>query len=406
MQFVYEAMTSDGQIVTDRLEAANPAEAADSLRAKSLMVLRVDRADASPVRARSANEGSRGSRRAKPSDLVLFTQQLKMLLETGAALVPALQAIEQQATKESFAKLLHKVREHVEQGGTLSEAFAERPDLFKPVFCSMVSAGEATGTLTQTFDQLNELVARQQQTRKTLIGALTYPAILSLLCVAVAGVVVGFVVPRFSQLFTNLHSPLPPTTQFMFAVSQGARANWPVGVGLLVASVAGLVITLRVKHLRGHFDTVLLKLPVIGRIAARLMFARVLRLWAATLRCHVPLLEAIQLSRSALTNSLFIKLVDDVEEAVSGGGSIGKTLAESGMVEPVVASAIRTGEENGRLTEAVEFVSRWVDKDNVQLVAALTRVAEPALLSVMGLFVGLVAMSLFIPLFDLATAGT
>ena len=338
--------------------------------------------------------------------MVLFTQQLKMLLDAGSALVPALMAIEQQATRAPFAALVRTVREHVEEGGTLSDAFASRPDIFKPVFCSMVSAGEATGKLPETFDHLADLAVRQQKTRKAIIGALAYPAILSVLCLGVACVVVGFVVPRFGQLFENLHTPLPPVTKVLFGVSEFVLQRWPICVGVVVALIGGLVAITRIKSLKSQVDQVILRLPMLGRVASRLTLARILRIWAAMLRCHVPLLDTIQHSRTALTNTRFIGLVDRVEEAVSGGGSIGRTLAESDLVEPVVASAIRTGEENGRLSEAVEFVSRWIDDDNAQLVTGLTRIAEPALLSVMGLFVGLVAMSLFIPLFDLATAGT
>lgn len=405
MQFSYEAMTSDGQAVADGIEANTTSEAAESLRAKGLTVLRLQPAAGAAGRARSPAL-KRSIRKRKSGDLVLFTRQLKMLLEAGSALVPALQAIEEQSDKQSFAEVVHKIREHVEEGGTLSEAFGEQPKFFKPFFCSMVSAGEATATLPEAFDRLNDLTVRQQKVRKTVIGALLYPGILSLLCIGVAGVVIGFVVPRFTELFKNLDSPLPPVTRALFGMSEQAQHYWPMGAGLLVVLLAGLAITLRVQSLRRRFDALLLRLPVIGRVVSRLIFARVLRVWAAMLRSHVPLLETIQHSKSALTHVVFVGLIRDVEEAVAGGGSIGRTLAESGLVEPVVASAIRTGEENGRLSEAVEFVSKWMDDDNTQLVAALTRLAEPALLTVMGLFVGLVAMSLFIPLFDLATAGT
>jgi type IV pilus assembly protein PilC len=403
VQFAYEAMTSDGQILTDRIEAGSSTEAAEALRAKELTVLRLQAARPTDHPKRSARKS--GPRAVRSGDLVLFTRQMKMLLEAGSALVPALQAIEEQTARPSFAAVVRRIREDVEQGGTLSEAFREQSNLFKPVFCSMVAAGEATASLPASFDRLSELAVRQRQARKRMVGALLYPAILSLLCIAVASVVLGFVVPRFTSLFHSLNSPLPTTTRILFAVSQHALDYWPVGVGGLAAVAIGVVIAFKVQHIRGQFDALILRIPMVGRIVSRLIFARVLRIWAAMLRCHVPLLEAIQHSKSAVTNAVFIGLVRDVEEAVASGGSIGRTLAESGLVEPVVASAIRTGEENGRLPEAVEFVSAWVDDDNGQLIAGLTRAAEPALLIVMGLFVGLVAMSLFIPLFDLATAG-
>jgi general secretion pathway protein F len=404
VQFTYEAMSADGRIVADRIEGGTPADAAEALRAEGLTLLRLN-ATRGGARHEPRETPQRRAKGVKSADLVLFTRQLKMLLEAGSALVPALEAVEQQATKPSVKLLVRKVRQHVEEGGTLTDALHNRPDVFKPVFCSMVAAGEATATLPEAFDRLNELTARHQKTRKTVIGALLYPAILSLLCVAVAAVVVGFVVPRFTNLFTNLGSPLPPVTQLLFAASEQVRAYWMLGAAVLVVLGLGLLVAARVEHLRLALDRVMLRVPLIGRVARRLVFARVLRIWAAMLRSHVPLLDTIQHSRTALTNAAFIALVKDVEEAVTGGGSIGRTLAESPLVEPVVASAIRTGEENGRLAEAVDFVSDWMDHDNAQLIANLTRVVEPTLLAGMGLFVGLVAMSLFIPLFDLAMAG-
>ena len=404
MQFAYEAMTADGRVVTDYCEGNSATEAIEAIRGKGMTLLRLDERQGG-TGAINVTEAQRGSRRIKQNDIVLFTQQLKMLLEAGSSLVPALEAVQQQATKSSVRGLVRKIKLHVEEGGTLTEAFNAHPDIFKPVFCSMISAGEATASLPETFDRLNELSVRQQKTRKTVIGALLYPAILSVLCTGVAGVVIGFVVPRFTTLFKSLNSPLPPVTQIFFAISEKTLAYWPMGLGVLITLVLGVVIALRVQSLRLKLDAVLLKTPVIGHILERLIFARVLRIWAAMLRCHVPLIETIQHSKSALTNLTFISLIQAVEDSVSGGGSIGRTLGESGLVEPVIASAIRTGEENGRLSEAVEFVSSWMDSDNAQMVTGLTRILEPALLAGMGLFVGLVAMSLFIPLFDLAMAG-
>ena len=403
MLFNCQAIAPDGRLVTDQIDANSTADAADALRNNGLTPLKLDPTPTNTTATVSERPTSRGGVRS--GDLVLFTQQLKMLLQAGSALVPALEAIEQQTAKPRVRHLVHTIRLHVEQGGTLADAFHDRPDVFKPVFCSMVAAGEATASLPDAFDRLNELTMRQRKTRKTVIGALLYPAILSLLCVAVGGVVVGFVVPRFSTLFENLNSPLPAVTQFLFAVSEGLLDYWAVWATTLIVLIVGCVVALRTERLRVRFDALLLKFPVVGRVASRLVFARVLRIWAAMLRCHVPLLETIQHSRSALTNVAFVRLVSDVEEAVAGGGSIGRTLAESGLVEPVIASAIRTGEENGRLSEAVGFVSNWMDSDNAQLSAGLTRVIEPMLLATMGVFVGLVAMSLFIPLFDLAAAG-
>jgi type IV pilus assembly protein PilC len=152
-------------------------------------------------------------------------------------------------------------------------------------------------------------------------------------------------------------------------------------------------------------DRFVLRVPFVGPLVARMILARIVRVWAAMLRCHVPLLEAIQQSRAAVTNQTFLKLIADVEEAVSSGGRMAQALGAAGLADPIIVSAIRTGEENGRLADAAEFVSSWMDEDNVSTVQQLLRLAEPLLLAVMGVVVGFVAMSLFVPLFDLAGAA-
>lgn len=123
------------------------------------------------------------------------------------------------------------------------------------------------------------------------------------------------------------------------------------------------------------------------------------------LRCHVPLLETIRQSREAVRNGAYLHLLAQVEEVVTSGGRVGPALAEAGIADPIIVSALRTGEENGRLAEAAEFVSNWMDEDNANAVQQLTRLTEPLLLAVMGVFVGFIAMSLFVPLFDMATAA-
>ena len=171
MQFVYEAMTNDGQVVKDTVEAAAQREAAETLQDKGLVVLRLWESRSG---GRVAQRWTARLRRDRPDfhDLILFSRQMKMLLEAGAALVPALQAVEEQAAKPSFKKSVHRIREHVERGGNLAEALQRHGTVFNRVYFSMVAAGEATATLPQAFARLSVLVERQRKTRRTVIGAL------------------------------------------------------------------------------------------------------------------------------------------------------------------------------------------------------------------------------------------
>jgi len=409
MEFAFEAMNREGRVVRDRIEAEDRTQAADMLRSRNLLLLRLERArdDAGgtmaarawPLPARLAD------RRPGLHDLVLFTRQMKMLLEAGAPLVPALQAIELQTHKPSFRRILRALREQLERGRSLTEALREHGQVFSPVFSSVVAAGEATAALPEAFERLSRLLHRQQQIRRSVVGATIYPAVLTLLLIGVLAVLVGFVVPRFAQLFENLNHPLPPATLALLTVSETLRAHWPLLLGGLGAATAAGVILLRQMAVQDSLEQILQRLPLIGPRLRRLELARVLRVWAALLRSHVPLLETLEHSRNTVGSVAFRRLIERVAENVAGGGRVGRSLADSGLVEPVLASAISTGEENGRLAEAVEFVSNWLDEDNAQGIQQLTRAAEPVLLACMGLIVGGVALALFVPLFDVATAA-
>jgi type II secretory pathway component PulF len=399
VQFVYEAMAASGATVCDQIEASDQAEAAASLRERGLLVMRLEQC-AEGLGAAAGGFLQRHSARLTLRDLILLTRQMKMLLEAGAPLVPALEAAEEQTAKVFVRTLLRRLRERVEEGASLSQALEAEGELFDPVFRSMIAAGEATASLPQAFGQLGALVHQQQKTRKLVAGALLYPAILSVLLVGVVGALMFFVVPRFKLLFASMRSPMP--TRVLFDISDFTTHNWPYLAGLLLPGLVGVVVGLRLPRARRWLDEFLLRLPLVGQLMSRLIFARVVRIWAALLRCHIPLLDAIHQSRAAITNAAFLRLVAQVEEAVSSGGRMGPALAAPGMVDPIIVSAIRTGEDNGRLAEAADFVSTWIDEDNTNAVQHVTRLTEPAMLAVMGVVVGLVALGLFIPLFDLA----
>lgn len=404
MQFVFEAMQSDGRTVVDRLEAGGRTEAVAALRERGLIVLRLDE-QVVAAKAATAAWLNRWSQGITLRDTVLLTRQLQMLLEAGCPLVPALVAAESQTNKPLMRAILHRVRIRVEEGESLSAALADERRHFDPVFLSMVAAGEATATLPKVFGRLAALAQQQQQARRMLTGALLYPAVLCVMLAAVMLVLLFFVVPRFRTLFLSLNSPLPPTTLLLFDLSRWLATWWPAVATAVVLLGFGVVLALHLPRTRTALDGLLLRLPLVGRVLARLTLAKVLRVWAAMLRSHVPLLETIDQSREAVRNARFLRMLEDVKESVSSGGRVGQALHDAQLADPIVVSAIRTGEENGRLSEAIDFVSGWVDEDNATLLQSLTRLAEPLLLALMGVVVGFVAMSLFLPLFDLATAG-
>lgn len=407
MQFEYEAIRSDGRTATATLDAPSQAEALDMLRAKGLLVTRVEARPGDSAAARQRRRASRwpGGRRLTLRDLILFSKQMKMLLESGVPAVPALQAAEEQTARPVLRQVLARVRERVEHGEALADALEPERQHFDTIFRSVVATGEATATLPAVFGQLAELLERQQQTRRAVVGAALYPAVLCVLLSGVIATLLLFVVPRFRILFTNLKSKLPPTTELLFKLSALATHYWPYAIAGIVMLVVAATLAWRWPALRARCDELVLRLPLVGRLVARLTFARVVRIWATMLRAHVPLLDALRESQSTVHNLAFRRLLDQIMNTVSSGGRMGQALATSGVTDPIVAAAIRTGEENGRIAEATDFVSHWLEEENTNAIHNLTRLAEPLLLAVMGVVVGFIAMALFVPLFDIAMAA-
>lgn len=402
MNFRYQALKG-GAVVTDAVEAETLRAAADELRRRGLTVLRVE----AQAAERAAVQQLTGfvTRRTGPRDLLLLSRQLRMLTESGSAIVPALEAIEQQATRPAIRAIVRSMRERLEGGASLSAALADHPGLFRPEHRAIVAVGEATGALPASFERLAELAEREQRMRANLTSALAYPAALAVMCVAVIFVMILFVVPRFKLLFTSLHTPLPVSTQFMLAMSDALQQHWIFATLAGVGLIAGGVFALRQSHVRQAAAATLLRVPIFGPLLRRIAAARLLRIWGTLLSASVPLIDALRQSHAALNTGVLRDAVERITAEVAGGARLGDEIAKAGWFEPVIVAAIRTGEENSRLAEALLFVAGWMDDDNARSVATLTRLVEPTMLAIMGAVVGVVAMSLFLPLFDMASAG-
>lgn len=400
MRFSYQAMTLDGRLVSDVLDAAGQTDAVDALRARGLMILKLSEAAMGAGAAPGLRLPRRGAGRR---DLMLFARQMKMMLEAGSSVVPALAAARDQTASGTLRAALDRMHEAVESGETLSHAINREHRLFDPVIRSLIAAGDATATLPASFGRVCALLEQQVQVNKMLVGAMIYPAVLCGLISVVLMIMLFFIVPRFKGLFASMHAPIPASTKLLFIASEAGVRGWPVIVPAVIVVVVGAAAALRSARVRPMLDEAAIRLPFLGRLMMRIMLARVLRIWAALLRCRVPLLETIAQSREAVTNGRVVAMLRKIESIVEAGGRVGPAIGAAGLADPIIVSALQVGEDNGRLAEATEFVSAWLDDDNATVIQQLTRMAEPALLSVMGMVVGFVALSLFVPLFDMAT---
>ena len=406
MKFNYQAFDAAGKAVSGSTEANDANDAMEALRRQGLYVTNVQRAGESGATLNYAGAAPRRGRMGRGRQLkhlAMFTRQLSVLMTSGTPLVQALGSLERQAADRSWKEVVAALRMKVEEGATLAQAMESRPDVFDPVCRSLISAGESGGSFDTMLDRLATLTRRQMHVRNAVAGALIYPALLVVVAVGVLATMLLFVLPRFAGLFDTLDVALPPTTKMLMSLSAFLRAYWwtvPLG-GLAVGF--GAHTWLHTSAGRRWLDTVLLKLPVVGGILKSFAVARISRVLGVLLNGKVPLLDALSLARHTARNINYVDLVARAEDAVTKGGSMSAAFATGNLVTPSLCEAIKSGEQSGQMAPLLLSIADFLDEDNEVVLKSLTSILEPVILIVLGLLVGFVALSMFMPLFDLTS---
>jgi len=410
MKLAYEAMDSRGATRREVVEAASREEAIDLIRREGLFLTKlVPAEDDAPTKA--THHQSKLKFRllailgANQRQLVLFTRQMAMLMGVGTGVVPALAALARQAGNEKWSQALRRVHDEVERGTPLANALHQQPDIFNQVFCSMVAAGEATASLPEMFSRLSTLAKQQWEVRNRVLGAALYPMVLVTICLAVVALLVLFVIPRFTTLFETLHVDVPASTAQLLKISEFLTAHgvWAGGAGAAV--LVGVILYLRTQSARRVLGWLGIRLPLFGKLVRSLIVARLCRLLGLMVQAHVPLLESVELTLGGTRHKEYRALMERVREVVTEGQPLASALADSFLVPPAVVQAIAAGEQSSNLGEGLLFVADWMDEENRQQIASLSKLLEPLVLVFMGVVVGGVAVSLFMPLFDMAAAA-
>jgi len=396
-----------GKAIVEVVEAADAREASETMRKRGVFVASVEpesgsRNEGAPTRHASIGSGPR------LKNLAAFARQLSVLISTGTPLAEALASVERQAPEGNWRGVLTDLRKRVEEGRQLSEAMHCHPGWFDPVARSLVAAGESGGRLDAMLDRLSRLTRQQQKVRSSVIGAMIYPCLLIFVAASVMVVMLVFVMPRFEGLFKTLTTPLPPSTKALMMFGELLRERWYFFLGGAGAAAVGLRMAFAGVRGREAMDTIMVRLPQVGLIVQGICTARLARVLGVLLEGKVTLLDALRLAREAAGNSCYTDLMATAEEAVGRGESVSTVLASPsarGLIAPAVYEAVRSGERSGQMAPALLTVADALDEDNEMVLRSLTSVVEPLILIVLGLVVGGVALSMFLPLFDLTAAG-
>ncbi len=401
-----------GKRVQQLVEADTVAEAIEQLRGKGYFVTETHEQGASGGTAAGAAAGGGAlalvSRRGGSlKDLTSFFRQLSILVSTGTPVVEALGSLERQALPGSgWQKTLADIKVRVEQGASLSDAMEHHGRVFDAVCRSLIAAGESGGQLPSMLQRLSALTRQKQHTRSMIVGAMVYPCVLIVVSVSVLITMIVFVMPRFQGLFETLGADLPASTKVLMGAGAFMRQWW---WALLVgAGVGGFFIKMWLASADGRrwWHRAVIRLPILGVMTRSFATARVCRVLGVLLEGRVPLLDALALTRESVPNVHYQDMIEESEAEVARGENISSIFASSGLVQRSICEALRSGEKSGQMGPVLSGLADYLDEDNEVTLKSLTSILEPLILVGLGLVVGAVALSMFMPLFDLAAASS
>jgi type IV pilus assembly protein PilC len=346
--------------------------------------------------------------RAKTADLILFTTQLSVMLDSGVVLSDALDAIAAQAPDPRFKAVVLDLSERVKSGEPFSKVLSYYPYIFNSMFTSMVKASEASGKMVQMLTVLTGYLNFEADTRKRVLGALTYPAIMVLMAIAATGTLMFFVLPRFMRIYESRGADLPRITQVLVHVSR-IIGNFELMTALITGAIlsgAALYYWSRTVSGRRVMDSVKIHTPVIGTMFVDMVVTRSMRIMATMVNTGVRLLDAIRVIQGCVDNYYFQQLWTDVDGKIQDGYQLSEaiTLSRSGhLISPSILQMLRAGEKSGRLGQVCDKVSVFYEKKLEASIHSVMTIIEPLMITILGIIIGTVAIGLLLPVFRVSS---
>lgn len=399
--YTYRVRDKTGSIISGEIEGTSTSVVANALRERGLTPLQVEEKQTSVLQTEIRIPGL--SKRIKAKEIVIFSRQFATMVNSGLSLIRTLTVLEEQVESDAFREVLSKVRTDVERGTSLSAAMDRHPNVFSDLYVSMIRAGEIGGVLDETLLRLADILEAQLNLRSKIRSAMAYPAVIAFLIVSVTTAMILFVVPVFTNLYAELgNAQLPLPTRILIGLSNVLKSFWWLVLFLAAAGIWGFRRWVTTDDGALAWDTVKLRVPVFGGLAHKTALSRFSRTMAVLSRTGVPILQAIDIVADTSGNRLVAKALDDVKISVRSGESLATPLARHDVFPPMVVQMMTVGEETGELDSMLAKVADFYEREVEDTVAALTSLIEPLLIVVMGVTVGAILISLYLPIFNIA----
>lgn len=403
-QFRYKGRSDRGDLIEGDLEAATADAVASQLINTGITPIDIRER---PAAARPWAElaARLGARPPELNDLILFSRQMYTLMRAGVPINRAMTGLVRSTRNPALAEALKDVQAHIESGHDLSSAFARHPRIFSTLFVSMVRVGENTGRLEEALLRIANYLDLEKETRERVKAALRYPAMV-IVAIAIAMAIINiFVVPAFAQVFARANVELPLPTRVLMATSEFFVNFWPLMLVGLIALVLGLRYYVHTEPGRYRWDKIKLRLPIVGDILRRAMLGRFARAFSMALASGVPLIQALTVCARAVDNEYIAEHVLRMRNGIERGETLTRTAAATGLFTPLVLQMLAVGEETGSIDDLMAEVAGFYEREVDYDIRNLSQTIEPILIVVIAGMVLVLALGVFLPMWDLASVS-
>lgn len=397
-QFAYQVLDRMGNTTSGKLEAENQAKAIENLRKSGLTVLDVSSAAATPFA-----DLFKPKKKVKVGDLSVFSRQLETMLDAGIPLTRCLRALGEQATNPTLGEAVLRVAGSVEGGTSFAESLQSESDIFPSLYIDMVRSGETGGTLVEVLDRMAVQLEQDKALTDNIRSAMVYPIVVLGFALLIMIVLMVAVVPIFIEFFPA-GQDLPILTRITVGISNSLRNFWFLWIVGIAALIWGVRYYLNTPTGQHQWDSIKYKVPVFGLLMHKTMVARFSRTLSTLLEGGIPVITAMQTAGPTSGSSIVADAIENVTEKIQEGYNISTPLQQSGLFPPMVIQMMMVGEETGAMPSLLTKVAEFYESEVAAMTKALTSLLEPIMLVIVGLMVGIIVISIYLPMFTVVTS--
>jgi MSHA biogenesis protein MshG len=400
--FKYKARNSLGKLIEGTVETETPSMAAQLISNRGMIPVAIEKTIINQDVLQQFNDWQ-ALKQLNLSDLILFTRQMYSLTKAGVPIIRSIRSLVKSTRNPALATTLADIAKGLEAGNTLSHTLSQHPKIFDPLFTSIIDVGETTGELEQSFLQISQYLEREKTTQASIKAALRYPSMV-IIAISIAMIIINiYVIPAFKTIFDRVHADLPWQTKLLMGISNFTVNYWPMLIIALIAGIYGFNKYINTIDGRLVWDRFLLKIPGIGSIIERATMERFSRSFAMILSSGVPLIQGIGIVANAVGNTYVGRKLNKMRIGIEKGDSISRMAISTQLFPDLVIQMIMVGEETGNISDMLLEVSDFYETEIDAELKNLASIIEPFLIVIIGIMVLILALGIFLPMWNLSS---